>query len=142
MKVYAESSAVLSWLLGEGLGQSVRSVLTSAEIVVASDLTLIECHRALMRTATQGAFTEAQAADWRAHLAQAATGWHLLRINPEIAERAKQPFPFEPLRTLDALHLSSALLARAKVPGLALLSLDQRVRKNARELGFSVLPKE
>lgn len=103
---------------------------------------MVECHRALIRAASPGALTEAQAADRRAHLAQAATGWHLLRIGPEVAERARQPFPFEPLRTLDALHLASALLARSSVPGLALLALDQRVRRNARELGFSVLPKQ
>lgn len=142
MKVYAESSAVLSWLLGESAGQSVRTVLAGAETVVASDLTVVECHRALIRAARIEALTEAQLADRRAHLAQAATGWHLLRVSREVAERARQPFPFEPLRTLDALHLASALTARASVPGLALLTLDERVRRNGRELGFSVSPKQ
>jgi hypothetical protein len=44
------------------------------------------------------------------------------------------------LRTLDALHLASALAARAAVPGLAMLSLDGRVRRSATELGFDVVP--
>ncbi|MEP7010138.1 MAG: hypothetical protein ABJC13_07430 [Acidobacteriota bacterium] len=42
MIVYAESSAVLSWLFGEPRGSEVRSILESAEFVVTSDLTLIE----------------------------------------------------------------------------------------------------
>jgi len=50
------------------------------------------------------------------------------------------PFPVEPIRTLDAIHLASAILARAAVPDLALLSLDERVRANGRALGFTVLP--
>ena len=46
----------------------------------------------------------------------------------------------EPLRTLDALHLSSALVARGVLPDLVLLSLDSALRENARRLGLAVLP--
>ena len=49
MIVYAESSAVLSWLLGEPSGPAVCRALQTAEFVVTSDLTLIECDRALHR---------------------------------------------------------------------------------------------
>lgn len=45
MSLYAESSAVLAWLLDEAAGTVVRQTLSEAEIVVASDLTLIECDR-------------------------------------------------------------------------------------------------
>ena len=80
MKIYAESSAVLAWLLGEESGARVRRVLTAAEIVIASDLTLIECDRVLIRAATLGELAEADAADRRAHLTAAAAHWHVLRI--------------------------------------------------------------
>ena len=46
----------------------------------------------------------------------------------------------EPLRTLDALHLASALSARSSAPGLVFLTLDERLRKNAKLLGFGLLP--
>ena len=49
MIVYAESSAVLSWLLGEPPGPAVRRTLEAAEFVVASDLILVECDRAFHR---------------------------------------------------------------------------------------------
>ena len=140
VKLYAESSAVLAWLLGEPSGKAVREVLAGASLVLASELTLVECERALLRaTATRG-LAEAAAADRRARLASAATHWGMLKLGDEILARARLPFPREPVRTLDALHLSTALTARAALPGLALLSLDERVRSNATALGFEVLP--
>lgn len=46
MIVYAESSAVLSWLLGEPDGVEVGEILKEADFVVASQLTFTECERA------------------------------------------------------------------------------------------------
>ena len=140
MTLYAESSAVLAWLLGEAAGDPVRTALARASSVVASDLTLIECERALIRSLRASELSEAEAADRRGHLTASTLAWHTLRLHPEVAERALQPFPVEPIRTLDAIHLASALSARVALPGLAMLALDERVRQNARELGFSVVP--
>ncbi len=140
MNVYAESSAVLAWLLGEQAGHSVREVLRRAELVMASDITVVECDRVLIRAVTMGEIDEAAAADRRAHLNAAATHWHLWRISPEIVERARHPFPTEPVRTLDAIHLASALAARSAVPGIELLSLDDRIRRAGKQLGFQLRP--
>ncbi len=49
MIVYAESSAVLTWLIGEAREATVRPLLADAERVVASTLTTVECARALAR---------------------------------------------------------------------------------------------
>lgn len=140
MKLYAESSAVLAWLLDEPTAPEIRVALAGAEIVLASDLTLLECHRALIRTVSLGQLTEAEAADERARLNLTAAHWTLLGLGSDILERARSPFPIEPIRTLDALHLASALVARQAVPGIALLTLDHRVRGCARELGFELVP--
>ena len=140
MNLYAESSAILAWLLDEASALKIRQLLSAAETVVASDLTLIECDRVLLRATTLGELTEPEAADRRAHLTMASSHWHLLRIGPEIVERARQPFPTEPIRTLDAIHLASALVARSAVAGLELLSLDDRIRKAGRRVGLRVRP--
>ena len=140
MKIYAESSAVLGWLLGEDAASRVREVLSKAELVIASDLTLLECDRVLIRAVALGEIDEAAAADRRAHLNAAATYWHVLRLSADIVNRARQPFPAEPIRTLDAIHLASALAARSGVAGVELLSLDDRVRRAADRLGFRVQP--
>jgi len=138
--LYAESSAVLSWLLDEDRAEDVRRLLADADAVIASDLTLIECDRVILRAAALGAITEAEAADCRAHLAAGAAHWHVLRIGPEIVERARRPFPGAPIRTLDAIHLASVLVARSAVAGLELLSLDDRIREAAGRLGLRVRP--
>lgn len=140
MKIYAESSAVLAWLLGEDAAPIVREVLSKAELILASDLTLLECDRVLIRAVALGEVEEAIAADRRAHLNAAAAHWHLLRLSADIMERARQPFPAEPIRTLDAIHLASALAGRTAVAGVELLSLDDRIRRSGKQLGFRLQP--
>jgi predicted nucleic acid-binding protein len=140
VNLYAESSAVLAWLLDEPTAPDIRRLLNDAEVIVASDLTLIECDRVLLRTVALKEMTEGEAADRRAHLTAAAAHWQILRIAAEIVERARQPFPAEPIRTLDAIHLASLLTGRSAIRGLALLSLDERVRQAAKGLGVEVIP--
>ena len=140
MRLYAESSAVLAWLLGEEAGLRVRAILSNAELVIASDLTVLECDRVLVRALTLGEIDEATTADRRAYLNAAATHWHVLRLSPDIIERDRHPFPAEPIRTLDALHLASALAARGAIAGVELLTLDDRLRRAGMQLGFHVQP--
>jgi len=94
VNLHAESSAVLAWLPDENSAAAVRQSLAAAEIIVASDLTLIECDRVILRAAALGELTEAEAADRRAQLTAAASHWQILRVAPEIVERARQPFPW------------------------------------------------
>jgi predicted nucleic acid-binding protein len=141
VNIYAESSAVLAWLLGEAAASRVREVLRRAELVMASDLVLIECDRVLIRAVTLGEIDEGTAADRRAHLNAAAAHWHLYRLSLDIVERARRPFPPEPVRTLDAIHLASALAARSTVPSVELLSLDDRIRRAGEQLGFRLQPR-
>jgi predicted nucleic acid-binding protein len=140
LKIYVESSAVLAWLLGEDAGARVRDVLTKAALVIASDLTLIECDRVLIRALALGEIDEGAMADRRAHLNAATARWHVLRLSTEIVDRARRPFPGEPIRALDAIHLASALAARSSLAGVELLSLDDRIRRAGKQLGFRLQP--
>ena len=141
MKLYAETSAVVAWLFGESAGHAVHRHLAEAELIISSDLTLVECERVLIRAQKVAGVTEAQAADRRAVLNRAAEPGRLAHLHTGgPGEGARRPFPNEPIRTLDALHLSSALLGRSAVPGLTLLSLDERIRANAQGLGFDLVP--
>lgn len=49
--VYAESSAVLRWLLGAEDGERVRAALADARAVISSALTAAEVARTLRRLA-------------------------------------------------------------------------------------------
>lgn len=120
-----------NWSLG-------ADVLQHAELVLASDLTLVECDRVLIRAVTTGEIVEAEAADCRAHLNAAASHWHVWRVSPDIVERARHPFPAVSIRTVDAIHFAPALAVRSAVPGVELLSLDDRIRRAVKRLGFHV----
>lgn len=140
MTLYAESSAVLAWLLDEAEGGKVEEALLSSDLVVASELTLVECDRALLRAAALGEMTDEAVRDLQAGLTTVAAGWNIQSIEPRIVERARQSFPDDRIRSLDAIHLASAMAARSAIGDVDMLSLDDRVRTTATHLGFRVLP--
>ena len=109
--------------------------------MLSSSLTVIECDRVLIRAVATNVLPEATAAERRSVAARTAEHWVVLELDAEIAERARRAFPAEPIRTLDAIHLATAVLARSLVPDLALLSLDERVRRSAEQMGFRLLPR-
>lgn len=127
-------------MLGEARADVVRYNLSRAGIVLASDLTLIECDRILIRRQAAGTLSGTDAIRLHGDLVAAARRWSLMRIEGEVVQRARRPFPVEPVRTLDAIHLASALLANARIADLGLLSLDERVRTAGRALGLPVVP--
>ena len=136
MTVYAETSAVLRWLFAEAGGEALRAVLAAADKVTASRLTPIETRRVVRRAEREGRITAAQAADVLAVFAQAMSTWAILELTEEVARRAEEAFPSEPVRTLDAIHLASALFFRQSFPDLVVVSADDRLRANAALLGF------
>jgi predicted nucleic acid-binding protein len=140
LTVYAETSAVLRWLFSEADGEELRHALASADKVVSSRLTLIETRRVVRRAEREGRINAAQSADILAVFAQAASTWAVVEITEEIARRAEEAFPSEPVRTLDAVHLASALFLRQSFPDLVILSSDERLSTNAALLGFGTAP--
>ena len=86
--------------------------------------------------------TEAVAVERRTVLARAAEHWVRFDLDAGVMERARRPFPAEPIRTLDAMHLATVALAHSLVPDLVVLSFDERVRSSGREMGFPVLPED
>jgi predicted nucleic acid-binding protein len=134
--VYAETSAVLRWLLAGLRGEEVFDLLHSADRVVASRLTLAEARRVLARFEAGGMLQPKVAVVARAELAAESSRWDLLEVAEPIWFRVEQRFPLEPVRVLDAIHLASALQVQAAIGELAMLSLDERVLANWRALGL------
>ena len=65
----------------------------------------------------------------------------MVELDAAVVGRVGQRFPHEPVRTLDAIHLANAQLFEERVGiKLVMLSTDQRIRMNALDLGFQVLP--
>ena len=140
MILYAETSSVLCWLFEEPGGEEVHRLLRDAAKVVCSRLTLIETRRVIRRAVTEKLLDEGRSTGILEPFARAAVRWSVLEVSRDVAERAEGTFPVEPVRTLDAIHLASALVLRQALPDLQLLSSDDRVRANGRRLGFEVVP--
>ncbi|MBI2346165.1 MAG: hypothetical protein HYV03_04650, partial [Deltaproteobacteria bacterium] len=67
---------------------------------------------------------------------QGAAQWHIMEITAEVRARAGRPFPSEPIRSLDAIHLATALEFVRAFPDLTVLSFDDRVLRNLAPLGL------
>jgi len=52
-------------------------------------------------------------------------------MTPAVCELACHVAPGKPLRALDALHLATFLLARGRIDGLEMLTVDQRLQDAA-----------
>lgn len=140
MTLYAETSAILRWLFGESDSADIVDHLRSADKVVASRLTWIETHRAIRRAEREQRVEDREVAELLAIFARAAAHWAVLELTRDVAERAGEGFSVEPVRTLDAIHLASALFLRRSLTDLVVLSTDERVCRNALQLGFRLLP--
>ena len=138
MVLYVESSAVLSWLFGEAGSGEVAAAFESASLIVTSELTNIECARAIHRARAGGLVNEAQARALHADYDDAVRQWDLLPMGDRVVHLASAPWPVEPVRALDAIHLASVLVARDAWPGLRLLTLDRRIEANAKALGVEL----
>ncbi len=137
---YAESSAVLAWLLGEARGGLVAAQLEAADLVVTSELTLVEVDRVLHRAVAVGAMNASTAERIRERLGATTTEWAIEPVSAAVVDRARRPFPHDAVRALDAIHLATAVVVASTVGGLDVLSLDERVRMNATGLGLRAVP--
>ena len=63
----------------------------------------------------------------------------LVAISDDVLERAARPFPVEPIRTLDAIHLSSIELLGEPPQLLMVVTRDSRISDNAKALGHPVV---
>ena len=134
--LYIETSAILHWLFAEASADRVLEVINEHERVVSSVLSIVETERALIRTEIGGDLTPAQRQKVYGVFHRSIGGWHFRDITAAIRDRAGKPFPAEPVRAMDAIHLSTALEFLALYPDLALLSFDQRILANLPALGL------
>lgn len=137
--LYIETSAVLTWLFGEPEGKHVVNAVNAAERVLTSTLTVLETERALIRAVRTEVLTEVKAARLRKVFRDNLRGWELMEITSEIQARAAAPFPVEPVRSLDALHLATGLSFVEIYGDLQFLSFDSRILANLGPLGFQTL---
>ena len=62
----------------------------------------------------------------------------MVAVTADTLARVGRPFPVEPIRTLDAIHLATAEVLGESPQLVTIVTRDARVRVNARALGYAV----
>jgi predicted nucleic acid-binding protein len=133
---YLDSSVVLRLLLGQ---PDALAEWSEVEAGVASALVEAECLRTLDRLRLQGAISENDLADRRFAVFALLAAMEVVEVTRAVLARASQPLPTT-LGTLDAIHLSTALLWREQSgSALTLATHDGTLGRAARANGFPVI---
>lgn len=122
-------------MLEGGTLPEVEGRIRSASVLVTSRLSLVESCRALIRLRTLGLADEARLADVERDLAAIWARCELWEITRRVCDLACEVARGRVLRSLDAIHLATFVLARRELGGLELLTVDERLRVAVEEPG-------
>jgi predicted nucleic acid-binding protein len=117
--------------LERGTTPELEARIGAARVLVTSRLSLVESARALLRVRQQASIPEERLADARRELDTLWSRCELWELSPAVCDLAAQVAPDRPLRTLDALHLATFLVARRRIEGLELVTADGRLQAAA-----------
>lgn len=136
MTIYLDSSAVIRALIGDGdplpeWGRWDRAY--------SGELMAVEVPRTIDRLRLERALDDEELADAHHALLATVRVISLIEITPEVLRRASQPMPTA-VKTLDAIHLASALLFAERTNADVLFGTHDRSQAiAARALGFEVV---
>ena len=126
--LYLDTSAVLRAILESGTSPDLEARIAAAPALITSRLSLVESSRVLHRLRQLGQISETGLADAERELNTVWARCELWELTASVCERARQVAPVKSLRTLDALHLATFVVARERIGDLELVSADQRLR--------------
>ena len=133
---YIESSALVAALL-ERDAVALKSLRARGQRI-ASALTFAEAARAIVRARLAERLpSDAERAAVRA-LRRVERRCYVVGVTDEILARVGRPFPVEPVRTLDALHIATVESLGEAPQLMSVVTRDHRVRENVKALGYVV----
>lgn len=136
MKAYIDSSIILRIILGE---KNAIKLLDNLDEFVASEILKIECFRTLDRMQRVLSIAEDEIAVRYAALHCAIRSLRIIKLTDTISQKACESFPVI-LKTLDAIHLASAILwQQQEEVDILFLTHDEQLAKGALAMGFKVL---
>ena len=133
MTVYFDSSVVLRLVLQEP--RSREKWATDAAI--SSAILKVECFRAVDRLRFAPKYSTEKTARASRALQQLIEAIDLFDVTPTVLERAAQPLG-DPLRTLDAIYLATALLGANRTGPLTFATHDRLLGAAASSYGFHI----
>lgn len=136
--VYLDASALVKLLVPEAESDDLNQALAGLTDVIVSDLALTEMASALGRRRREQLLTRQQAQRLYREASKLRASSRHAELTPPIHRRAERLMLSltVPLRTLDALHLATALDAEAAT----VVTFDLRLRAAATSQGLFVAP--
>ena len=133
---YIESSALVAAILE----RDAEALVQIREIGrrVTSALTLAEAERAVIRARAAGRLGLREERSALRDFQRFARRCSIISVTADILTRAGRPFPVEPVRTLDAIHLATIELMGETPQLVTVVTRDERVARNARAFGYAV----
>jgi predicted nucleic acid-binding protein len=129
--LYVDTSAVLRAVLESGSTPEMETRLQRAPALVTSRLALVESSRAVLRVRLLATQPETRLSDAEREIEAMWGRCEVWEITTGVCELARTVAPRKALRTLDAIHLATFLLARRQIEHLELLTADDRLRDAA-----------
>jgi len=135
MVAYLDSSVLLRHLL---LGEVTLRHVQAFPRLVSSELLEIECRRVLLRCRMEAQLNDESLVEATKRLDAVLKSIDLLELDAVVKKRAMEAFPVH-VKTLDALHLASALQLLAEEPaeGITVFSHGHTFNLCARALGVN-----
>lgn len=133
---YIESSALLAGLLEQDPA-AIRALRAPGRRVTSA-ITFAEANRAVVRARVAGRLTVAQERDAVRALQTFERRCTIVTVSDWVLARAGHPFPVEPVRTLDAIHLATVELLGEPPQLVTIVTRDARIRDNAKAMGYQI----
>ncbi len=136
--LYLDTSALLKAFIAEEGTAEVRAWMQAADVHASSGITALEIASALARLSREGA---TKAAIAKAHAGFEAAWKDFAQVEvDEVLGQAARLVSKHPLRSLDAIHLASALRIQSSGHDIEFACSDDRLSAAARVEGLKVLP--
>ena len=132
MVAYLDSSVLLRAILSDDSAIDQTRQLP----VFSSELLEIECRRAIFRDRSTGQLDDPKFLRALKRLQTYLEETELVEIDGGIKRRAMEAFPVH-VKTLDALHLATALAIESQGESVVMFSFDQGMNRAARALGMA-----
>lgn len=134
-QVYVDSSVIVASTLDQP--GALRGVRWAA--AVSSELIVAELLRTLDRLRLAASTSDEELARLRREAERNLATLDLVPINRAVLRRAGGAFPL-PVKTLDAIHLATALLWEEQAGEIVFLTQDRQLANAARACGLTVYP--
>lgn len=136
---YFDTSVLLKWYIAES-GSSFARAFGNRHHVLSSAITPAEAKSAVYRRRSSGDLDEGEVADILEHLATDRQNWELIAVTSLVVSRAEALIRDATLRTLDALHVASALTVQSQASRrVPFVTADIRQRVAAERANLEVV---